>query len=150
MPRRDNVIQAPRSSTSRGRVLIVSVALLAWMVAIGARLVQLQHNQHDELALRARNQQLGSIETSPTRGQVLDRQGRELARSIDTESFFADPRDISNTEETARRIATITRQDPTELSNRLREAKASNKMVVWITRRLDSSPANKIDVLELS
>jgi len=34
--------------------------------------------------------------------QVLDRQGRELARSIDTESFFADPREIENVDLTAR------------------------------------------------
>jgi len=120
------------------------------MLLIGARLVQLQVHQHDDLSARARNQQLGTIETSPTRGQVLDRQGRELARSIETESFFADPRDIPNTDETARRIAAITGQDRAELANRLREAKASNKKFVWITRRLDVSTANKIDVLELS
>jgi len=120
------------------------------MLLIGARLVQLQVHQHDDLSARARNQQLGTIETSPTRGQVLDRQGRELARSIETESFFADPRDILNTDETARRIAAITGQDRGELANRLGEAKASNKKFVWITRRLDVATANKLDVLELS
>jgi cell division protein FtsI (penicillin-binding protein 3) len=119
------------------------------MLLIGARLVQLQVQQHDDLSARARNQQLGTIETSPTRGQVLDRQGRELARSIDTESFFADPREIPNTDETARRIAAITGQDRAELANRLREAKASNKKFVWITRRLDVPTANKLDVLQL-
>src|SRR5713226_6271031 len=149
MPRRSTAIEAPRSGNSQRRARWVALGLVAWMLLIGARLVQLQVHQHDDLSARARNQQLGTIETSPTRGQVLDRQGRELARSIETESFFADPRDISNTEETARRIAAITRQDPTELANRLREAKASNKKFVWITRRLDVSTANKIDVLEL-
>lgn len=149
MPRRANVIQAPRSSTSRGRVLMVSVALLAWMVAIGARLVQLQLNQHDELALRARNQQLGSIETSPTRGQVLDRQGRELARSIDTESFFADPREIENVEQTAHKISSVTGLDQNDLAKRLNDAKDSNKKFVWLIRRMDLQSAGKLDALNL-
>jgi len=119
------------------------------MLAIGARLVQLQVNQHNDLTARARNQQLGAIETSPSRGQLLDRQGRELARSIDTESFFADPREIPNTDEAARRIASITGQNRAELANRLGDAKESNKKFVWIVRRLDVESANKLDALNL-
>jgi len=149
MPRRSIAIEAPRSGNLQRRARWVAIGLVAWMLLIGARLVQLQVHQHDELSARARNQQLGTIETSPTRGQVLDRQGRELARSIDTESFFADPRDLSNTDETARRVAAITGQDRAELANRLREAKASGKKFVWITRRLDVPTAQKLDVLEM-
>ena len=119
------------------------------MLVIGGRLVQLQVNQHENLSARARNQQLGAIETSPTRGQVLDRQGRELARSIDTESFFADPSEITNPDETARRIASITGQDRTELTSRLRNAKDANKKFIWIIRRLDVATGGKLDVLEL-
>lgn len=149
MPRRPTAIEAPRSGNSHRRARWVALGLVAWMLLIGARLVQLQVHQHDDLSARARNQQIGTIETSPTRGEVLDRQGRELARSIETESFFADPREIPNTDETARRIAAITGQDRAELANRLREAKASGKKFVWITRRLDVPTANKLDVLEL-
>ncbi len=106
-------------------------------------------NQHEELASRARSQQVGAIETSPSRGQLLDRQGRELARSIDTESFFADPREIPSTEDTARRIAAITGQDRAELTSRLSEAKESSKKFVWIVRRLDIQSASKLDQLNL-
>jgi cell division protein FtsI (penicillin-binding protein 3) len=149
MPRRVKVIQSPKSGTSSGRALIVTIALVAWMLAIGARLVQVQINQHDDLAARAQNQQLGAIETSPIRGQVLDRQGRELARSIDTESFFADPREINNVDLTARSIATATGLDQGELTKRLSDAKGSNKKFVWIVRRMDVSAANKLDSLNL-
>ena len=80
---------------------------------------------------------------------MLDRQGRELARSIETESFFADPRDITDTNETAKRIASITGQDRAELANRLSAAKDAKKQFVWIARRLDVESANKLDALEL-
>src|SRR5256886_7220212 len=119
------------------------------MLAIGASLVQLQVNQHEELASRARSQQVGAIEPSPSRGQLLDRQGRDLARSIDTESFFADPREILNTDNTARRITAVTGQDRAELADRLSEAKETNKKFVWIVRRLDIQSASKLDQLNL-
>ena len=149
MPRGDKVNHVPMAGKSSRRALIVTVALVAWMLAIGARLIQVQIRQHDDLTARARNQQLATIETSPTRGQVLDRQGRELARSIDTESFFADPREIENVELTARNIAAATRLDQAELAKRLHDAKDSNKKFVWIVRRMDVQSASKLDALNL-
>src|SRR5437763_11004828 len=136
MPRRQNAVDRSPAESNR-RAWYIAMALVAWMAIVGVRLVQLQITKHDELAAKAKNQQLGAIETSPTRGQLLDRQGRELARSIDTESFFADPREIPSTETTAKRIAAITGQDRAELTSRLSEAKESSKKFVWIVRRLD-------------
>jgi cell division protein FtsI (penicillin-binding protein 3) len=127
----------------------VAAGLLIWMFVIGARLVQLQVHQHDQLASRARSQQLSSIETAATRGQVLDRQGRELARSLDTESFFADPSEIKNVDATATRIASITGQDRGDLTRRLNEAQTANKKFVWIVRRVEMERAGKLDALEL-
>src|SRR6266436_3070705 len=149
MPRRSTAIEAPRPGKSRRRALFVAIGLVAWMVLIGARLVQLQVSQHDDFTSRARNQQLSAVETSPTRGQVLDRQGRELARSIETESFYADPRDISDPDGTAKRIAAITGQDRDELSRRLSAAIDAKKQFVWITRRVAMESAKKLDAMEL-
>ena len=149
MPRRSIATEAPRPCNSQRRALFFAIALVAWMLLVGARLVQLQVSQHDDLAARARNQQLGTIETSPSRGQLLDRQGRELARSIETESFYADPRELGDLDETARRIASVTGLDRKELINRLRDAQDSNKKFIWIVRRMDAQLANKLDALEL-
>src|SRR5256885_2204007 len=137
MPRRANAIEVPRAASSHRRAIFVSLGLVLWMAAIGARLVQLQIHQHDDLAARARSQQLSSIDTAPTRGQVLDRQGRELARSLDTESFFADPSEITNSDDTARKISAITNQDRADLARRLADARDTNKKFIWITRRLE-------------
>src|SRR5467141_1432886 len=149
MPRRPTAIEAPRSGNSQRRARWVALGLVAWMLLIGARLVQLQVHQHDDLTSRARNQQLSAIETSPTRGQVLDRQGRELARSIETESFFADHRDISDPNDTAKRIASITGQDRDELARRLAVAIDAKKQFVWVARRVHVESAKKLDAMEL-
>lgn len=149
MPRRSTAIAAQPAGNSHRRALFVSLGLVAWMLLIGGRLVQLQVSQHDDFTSRARNQQLSAIDTGPTRGQVLDRQGRELARSIETESFYADPRDISDPNDTAKRIAAITGQDRDELARRLATAIDAKKQFVWITRRLAIESAHKLDAMEL-
>src|SRR5437764_559564 len=118
MPRRATANDTSGAPSAHRRILFVAIGLVAWMVIIGGRLVQLQVHRHDELASRARNQQMSSIETAPTRGQVVDRQGRELARSLDTESFYSDPGEIKNVDETARKIAATTGVDRAELVKR--------------------------------
>src|SRR5689334_17363130 len=130
--------------------MFVALGLVAWMVIVGARLAQLQISQHDELSARAKNQQLGAVETSPTRGLLLDRQGRELARSVDTASFFADPREIENVADTARKISSVTNQNKDELIAKIREAKDSNKKFIWLIRRIDLGIANKLDAMTLN
>jgi cell division protein FtsI (penicillin-binding protein 3) len=149
MPRRATANQAPSAPSAQRRILFVAIGLVLWMLVIGGRLVQLQIHRHDELALRARNQQLSSIETAPTRGQVLDRQGRELARSLDTESFYSDPSEVTNVEETARKIAAVTGLDRPDLVKKFNEAKDANKKFIWIVRRLEMERAGKLDALEL-
>src|SRR6185503_17177550 len=148
MPLRSTAIDR-HPADSRRRVWYVAIVLVVWMMAVGVRLVQLQIGQHQQLSARARNQQLGAIETSPMRGQVLDRQGRELARSLDTESFYADPREVQSVNDTARRIAAITGQNRDDLTARLREAKDSNKKFIWLIRRLDLQAATRLDALNL-
>jgi len=41
MPRRSTVIDAPRVSNPQRRALFIAIGLVIWMLAIGARLVQL-------------------------------------------------------------------------------------------------------------
>src|ERR1041385_1198563 len=130
MPRRATANQAPGAPSAHRRILFVAIGLVLWMLVIGGRLVQLQIKRHDELASRARNQQLSSIETAPTRGQVLDRQGRELARSLDTESFYSDPSEVTNVEETARKIAAITGVDRADLVKKFNDAQDANKKFI--------------------
>src|SRR5579885_1585612 len=76
-----------------------------------ARLTYLQTSQHEWLTKRARAQQLDVEPQTAVRGLILDRQGRELARSVSVDSFFADPREIENTDEAASSLAQIFKTD---------------------------------------
>ncbi|HKQ99208.1 MAG TPA: penicillin-binding protein [Pyrinomonadaceae bacterium] len=138
-----------RPDNSRTRALVVACFLCFWMLAIGVRLIYLQTSQHEWLLTRARTQQQDAVQTSPIRGLVLDRHGRELARSIDTESFWAVPREIQNVEEVSARLAPLVELDAGVLTARLKDAQSANRKFAWIARKLDAERAEKVHALNL-
>jgi cell division protein FtsI (penicillin-binding protein 3) len=138
-----------RPDTSRRRVLVIASLLAFWMLAISARLIYLQAAQHDWFRERARAQQQDAVETSAVRGVLFDRQGRELARSVDTESFFIVPGEVKDVEETAARLAKALGTDKDMLASRLRDAKESNKKFAWVARKVDEKQAAEIHALKL-
>jgi cell division protein FtsI (penicillin-binding protein 3) len=140
----------PRPDTSLRRTLLVAATIVLWMLAISARLVYLQISQRDNLTERARKQQQGAIETAAQRGQLLDCEGRSLARSVLTESIFVAPDEIDDLAGTARLLATALDLDQTKLLQQLSEAKSGSSRFVWIARRLDADKAGKILALHLA
>lgn len=138
-----------RPDTSHRRALIVSLTLAVWMLAIGARLVYLQTVEHDWLKKRALDQQQGALETTPLRGLVLDRQGRELARSVSCESFFVVPGEIENVEETAARLAPLLKMESAALVATLQKAQSANKKFAWLARKVEDKEAEQIIALRL-
>lgn len=138
-----------RPDNSRTRALVVACFLGVWMFIIGVRLVSLQTSQHAWLLTRARAQQEDTVQTSPIRGLVLDRNGNELARSVDMESFWAVPGEIRNVEETAVRLAPFAGVDANTLAARLKEAQSANRKFAWVARKLDEEQAAKIRALNI-
>jgi cell division protein FtsI (penicillin-binding protein 3) len=140
-----------RPDVSSGRVLFVAAFIGFWMLIISARLVYLQFSQYENLANRARQQQQNSIETSPTRGELLDRQERQLARSVQTVSLFLDPDGLDATvlDRNAQQLAKSLGLKQTELAKQFRDAAAAKKRFIWLARRLDADFANKIVELNL-
>ena len=95
--RREPVTDWRVTFTRRVRVAAAIVAL--WVVGIEARLVHLQVYRHQDLVTRASRQQTNKIEAPAERGDIVDRKGRVLATSVDTDSIYADPSIIDNADE---------------------------------------------------
>jgi len=119
-----------RPDVSPGRALFVAAFIGFWMFAISARLVYLQFSQYENLANRARQQQQNAIETSPLRGELLDRQGRQLARSVQTVSLFLDPDglDTDTLDRNAKQLAQTLGLKQADLAKEFREAHAERTM----------------------
>lgn len=80
----------------RSRLVVGGLVLALWGLAIEVRLVYLQVISHDELTDRADGQQRDSIEAHPKRGEILDRDGRVLAYSVDGDAIYAVPNQIDD------------------------------------------------------
>jgi cell division protein FtsI (penicillin-binding protein 3) len=122
--------ERPRSASDgswrpavKGRVLLLAGVLAIWTVVILARLIQLQVFQHEEMRARA-DQQQHEIRTPPAgRGDILDRNGRLLAYSIDAASIDGYPRMVADAAATARvlcdRLGDCSQADLAEITRRL-------------------------------
>ncbi len=128
---------------------MVAVFLCLWMVLVGARLAYLQTSQHEWLSQRAHAQQLKVESQAAARGLILDRQGRELARSVDMDSFYADPREVENVEAAASALAGALGADVGALAARLKEGKEAKRGFVWVARRVEDERASAVKALKL-
>jgi cell division protein FtsI (penicillin-binding protein 3) len=145
MPERSNAKTKNRPDQSRQRVTVVVFVLVAWMLIIGGRLVHLQVGQHEDLSRRAQKQQQHAERTNALRGLILDRNGRELARSLDVDSFVAVATDDKfDPRETAKKLASVLGLEESPLRARLEEAQRAKREFVWIARQVDPEQAAKI------
>src|SRR5262245_60712227 len=140
-----------RPDVSPGRALSVAAFIGFWMLIVCARLVYLQFSQHENLANRARQQQQNEIETAPERGELLDRQERQLARSVQTVSLFLDPDgiDTATLDRNAREVSQTLGLKQSELTKQFREAQTEKRRFIWIARRLDAELGNKVVAMNL-
>ncbi len=141
-----------RPDVSFSRALLVAAFIGFWMLAISARLIFLQVSQHDELADRARQQQQNAIETTPRRGELLDRQERELARSVETVSLFVDPEGFKQPGDiqcTAGYLSAALGLKYSDLTHQFQQAQTEGRRFLWIARRLDAEQGDRIMALNL-
>jgi cell division protein FtsI (penicillin-binding protein 3) len=119
------------------------------VAGIEARLIVLQVVQHDELAARAEKQQM-STETAPAkRGEIFDRNGRLLAYSVDADTIYAVPTEISDPAQTAAALCDAlddcTKKSREELKDRLSQPRA----FVFVKRRATPAQAKRVAALNL-
>ena len=140
------------------RTLFVAAFVVFWMLGISARLVYLQVSRHETLVERAQQQQQDAVESSPQRGALLDRQERELARSIDTVSVFISPDEFDKNDEkalaeidcTASAIGPVLGIGREVLFDRIVEARKAGRRFMWAGRRLNPSQALEVEGLQLA
>jgi len=129
--------------TSRIRLLFLAVSIMA--LVVGARLVVLQVFRCEDLRARASFQHRREIQVPATRGAIVDRNGRELAVSLKTESLFAHPRRVGDPREAARLLAPIVGLTEDQILVRLR----SDKPFAYIHRFLEPEQARAVRDLDL-
>ncbi len=136
---------AKSKASPKARLYLLAVFIFIWLGVILGRLVLLQVVRYGEFTQRAARQQQRTIEVAPKRGVIYDRNGHELAMSINVDSVFAIPSEIPDQANTATLLARILRADPREILNKLE----SSRSFTWLARRMDAESAGRIRALNL-
>jgi cell division protein FtsI/penicillin-binding protein 2 len=125
-------------SAVKKRTIFFCVLLVLWAIAVEARLVQYQVFKHEQMASFAERQQQRTIKTTPKRGSIFDRKGRELARSLEVESVYIAPGEIKDPENLAKFLSkTLSMPEDLVLSRLI-----AKKVLVSLKRKITDEEAN--------
>ncbi len=116
-----------------------------WLLAISLRLVALQVVHYGDWMQRASRQQQRSIEVSPRRGIIYDRNGHELAMSINVDSVFAVPSEIPDPDNTAALVGRVLHMPAPEIAAKIKGA----HNFTWIARKVDADESQRLRAMNL-
>jgi cell division protein FtsI (penicillin-binding protein 3) len=128
------------------RLLIVAGVALLWMTAVFGRLGYLQLVRHSEYFARAQRQQQRTIEITPKRGAIYDRNMHPLAMSVSVESAFAVPSEIGDNKSMAAQLLSGALGIPRDVLETRFESGGS---FVWVLRKLPPDKAEAVRALNL-
>jgi stage V sporulation protein D (sporulation-specific penicillin-binding protein) len=128
----------------RARVLFLGFLIVA--VFLAWRLFDIQILQGPALAKGAYEQDSDVVDVFARRGEILDRNGRVLVRSLPSESIYAVPHDLANPAAAIRALTPIVGPiDPTlaaELHDR-------HLWFVWVARKVPHEWAARVRALDM-
>lgn len=131
--------------SSRAAVVIVVFAIIALVFA--GRLVYLQVIKSAEYSAMAQESRTASIETSPRRGTIYDRNGYVLATSVDATTIYANPYEVTDAKGEAGKLAEILGGEAEDYEALLTKDDIS---FVYIKRKADVEVAEQVKELKLA
>lgn len=89
--------------------------LLVLFAALGGRLVQLQGLEGTAYAAQAEQQRMREVVLTAPRGEILDRNGAVLARTVQARAIFADPTMVTDRAGAAAKLAPLLHRSAADL-----------------------------------
>lgn len=120
---------------SRPRFFFAAALIALLFAAIFARAVDLQVIQSPELKEKATRQHTKTVSILPKRGEILDRNSKELAVSMEADSVYADTRKVVSPSSAARTLAAMLKADRADIERKLK----TGASFVWLKRQVDLS-----------
>ncbi len=130
----------------RLRLLGVAGCLSLLFLLVASRAYDLQVKQGDHYKKLAEKQHVRTVEIPAPRGAIYDATGDELAVTAESDSVFANPREVKDVAKTAQSLAKILELDIRVLESRL----AAPKSFIWLKRHVTAEQAEAIKKLKLS
>jgi cell division protein FtsI (penicillin-binding protein 3) len=127
------------------RLLIVAGVALLWSTAVLGRLAYLQLVRHGDYLARALRQQQRTIEITPQRGIIYDRNMHPLAMSVPVKSAFAVPAEIADESLAAHLLSGVVNVPEDVLEARFQ----SSRSFAWVSRKLPPEKVEAVAALNL-
>jgi cell division protein FtsI (penicillin-binding protein 3) len=129
------------------RFWLICLFFLLWAVLIVFRLFWLQVVRHKEFVERAGKQQQSTFEVAPRRGVLYDRNLHELAMTVQVDSIFAVPTEISDKQAAAHALAPIVHTDPDDAQTTEEQIAArlqAGHSFAWVARRITAEASARV------
>jgi len=136
-----------RAAHSRGRSIVLMLALACGAVALEARILYLQLVDHDFLAAQGDDRHIRTVQMAAHRGPIVDRHGELLAVSTPVDSIWANPGELRPALDRIAELATVLDLDAAALTRRI--TSNMNREFVYLARHLSPSNAARVLSLEL-
>lgn len=129
----------------RIRIYLVAVFFLCGLTTILLRALQLQVFERERLDAIAREGYNDIVKLLPKRGTIYDREGHELAMSVEVSSIYANPKLIRDKARTAAQLALLLNVSQKSILSLLKK----DSPFVWIERRLSPEKVRQVKALNL-
>lgn len=137
--------RSKRLDARRVRMAMIGFVVIAAWLGMGYRLFEIQVVRADELAEEGLSQRLVTRELAPQRGKIFDRNGNLLAMTVESQSLFAVPDQVTEPLYVAQQVGGLLDIDPDTLYDRL----TSDLDFVYLKRQVDGVLADDILGLDL-
>lgn len=134
------------------RTIILVMFSLVWLGVLVLRLVQLQVINADQYRNIVLKQNQNTIDVTPKRGTIFDRNGTILARSMPNPSLFFQPSEgetISSQWDKINKISRICGLSQSELK-KIQSQIEMQKNFIYIMRKIDPEKAEKVMSLQIN
>jgi cell division protein FtsI (penicillin-binding protein 3) len=136
-----------RRLSTKGRYRMVAMLAVMGLAfgAVAGKLVYIQGLSADRYLAFGRSERIRTIDLPGERGSIFDRNGRELALSIEQTTFWANPHLVTDPLREAEALAPILGQTVEDLQTKLSRAAG----FVYLARKVDDSTAARVNGLKL-
>ncbi len=133
------------TNAQRNRFVLILIGFLTLLSLLLIKLIFVQLVKNFHFKRLADRQHLVSIEIPARRGDIYDRNQKELAVTLNMNSIYAVPRDIKDKELVAGLLCPLLNLKKGFLLERL----SRDKGFIWLKRQVDDVTAHKIKALKL-
>ena len=129
----------------RFRIRLIGVVFTLCFALVAIRAFNLQVLQGQQWDERAERQHQKVIPLTPQRGTIFDRNGEELAVSVDVDSVYVEPGKLRDPSGTTKSLAKVLRLSTGTIKAKLK----GSKNFVWLQRQIAPRQSDQIKAMKL-